>query len=101
MRIKKHKETGIKTLCLNYKEWHKLIKNGIKDLQISFSNYMQILEYVVDYILYYMEYKGCEEIRFTTRDGEILTAMDYNDLEFEVKYELDYILDNSYLRGEL
>jgi hypothetical protein len=27
--------------------------------------------------------------------------MDYNDLEFEVKYELDYILDNSYLRGEL
>jgi hypothetical protein len=99
MKIIKDKKTGIRTLCLSYNEWHNLIKNSIKDLQISFSDYIEILDCVVNDVLDYMESKGCEEIRFTTRDGEILNGMDYNDLEFEVKYELDYILDNNYLRG--
>jgi hypothetical protein len=100
MRIKKHKETGLKTLCLSYKEWNRLIRNIIKDLTISFSNYEAILEYTTCSILDYIDDKKCVDIQFTTRDGEIITAMDYNDLEFEVKYELDYILDSNYLRGK-
>jgi hypothetical protein len=86
----------IKIINLTYKEFNNLIINLLKKEKICFSCYKFIIEKIIDGVIDFYEKNKCDYIKFNTRDGRVIEASDYKELEFEVEDEINYILDQKY-----
>jgi hypothetical protein len=86
----------IKIINLSYKEFNNLIINLLKKEKICFSCYKFIIEKIIDGVIDFYEKNKCDYIKFNTRDGRVIEASDYKELEFEVEDEINYILDQKY-----
>jgi hypothetical protein len=86
----------IKIINLTYKEFNKLITKLLKKEKICFSCYKFIIEKIIDGVIDFYEKNKCDYIKFNTRDGRVIEASDYKELEFEIEEEINYILDQRY-----
>jgi hypothetical protein len=100
MKIIKDKEDSCKILCLSYKEFNKLVDKFIGEEKVSFMFHKDLIENIIYKVIDFFEHKGCDFIRFTTRCGERLEGYTYNGLEFDIEYEVNWILDEKYFKEE-